>query len=105
MRHTLRDKGVLVGTNKINLTNKKALEEAIKRVEDFRAACIWQLDNGLWMTVDFLSKHHINKILSLQYRDKPDLVEFYGPGLTDRALKAISYCKAYVLFTRDTNEK
>ena len=88
-------------TSKSNLTSKKMLEDAIKRVEDFREACVWQLENGLWMTVDFLSKHHINRILSLQYRNKAELVEFYGEGLTDRALKTIPYCKAYVQFTRD----
>lgn len=90
--------------NKLSLTNKRSLEDAVKRVEEFREACIWQLDNGLWMTIDFLSKHHINRILSLQYRNRKDLVDLYGEGLTDHALKMIPACKAYVSFTRDINE-
>lgn len=86
------------------LPSSKSVQDAIVRVEDFREACRWGLEQGLWATIDFPSKHHINKILTLQYKNKKDILDFYGPGLTDRALKVLPYCKAYVQFTREINE-
>lgn len=95
-----------MATNKINLPSKRSIEEAIKRFEDFRSFCQYELDVGLWGTIDFPSKHHINKILQLQYKKQTEIVEFYGPGLADHINKVIPKCKAYVLFLRDgSNEQ
>ena len=85
---------------KVNLPSKKAIETSIGVVEEFRDLCQLQLETGYWATVDFISKHHLNKILSLQYRPKAELEEFYGKGLTERAIRTIQICKAYLMFVR-----
>lgn len=86
--------------HKVQLPNKKAIKESIDTVEEFRLLCKHMLDTGLWATVDFPSKHHINNLLQLQYRKTALLINKYGYGLTNRALEMIPYCKAYLTFTR-----
>lgn len=91
--------------NRPNLPSRKSIEGAINVVEDFRAVCKHQLDAGYWATTDFPSKHHINKILPLQYIDQDELVNYYGNGLTRRINIMVSICKAYISFLREDHEK
>lgn len=85
---------------KLNLPSKKSLKEAIEVFEGFRANCKYRLDVGLWATVDFPSKYHINKILQVQYRKRTDLISEYGVALTESAIELVSVCKLYLEFTR-----
>lgn len=90
---------------KSKLPSRKSIEDAIKVVDDFRAVCRHQLDVGYWATTDFPSKHHINKILQLQYISKDELFDWYGQGLARRINSMISICKAYLTFLREDHEK
>lgn len=91
--------------NKMKLPNKRSLEESLIRFDEFRILCQFQMEVGYRSTIDFPSKHHINKILQMQYRDKKDLLDLYGDGLTERILETIPFCKAYVSFVRETDEQ
>ena len=86
------------------LPNKRSVEQAIKVIEDFRAVCRHQMDLGYWATVDFPSKHHINKLLGLQerYRKREDLVRMYGEGLVRHISEIMPSCKAYVAFLQES---
>lgn len=90
---------------KFQLPSKRSIEEAIKVLDDFRAVCRHQLDLGYWATTDFPSKHHINKLLQLQYIPKEDVINFYGPGLSARVSNTINICKFYISFLREENDK
>ena len=90
---------------KQNLPSKKSVEDAIKIIDDFRAVCRHQMDVGYWATTDFPSKHHINKVLQLQYPNQEDLINYYGNGLTRRINSMVSICKAYISFLREDYEK
>jgi hypothetical protein len=90
---------------KSKLPSKKSIDDSIKIIDDFRAVCRHQLDVGYWATVDFPSKHHINKILQLQYIHKDELHFAYGQGLARRINSMIHICKAYVAFLREEHEK
>jgi len=74
-------------------------------MDGFRAVCRHQLDSGYWATTDFPSKHHINKILQLQYARHDDVVNVYGRGLSRRIDSMIIICKAYIAFLREDNDK
>lgn len=90
---------------KPQLPSKKSIDESIKVIDDFRAVCRHQLDLGYWATTDFPSKHHINKILQLQYMSKEDVIEAYGSGLARRIHGMIGVCKSYISFLREDNGK
>jgi len=79
---------------------KESLEDAIATFLGFQALCKHQMDLGYWATVDFPSKHHINKILSLQYMNRDFVDKIYGPTLAKRGLALIGVCKSYVDFAR-----
>jgi hypothetical protein len=98
-------KGDNTRDRKPNLPSKKSIEDALSVLDEFRAVCRHQLDHGYWATVDFPSKHHINRLLQLQYMNKDDLASTYGPGLTKRINGTISICKAYVAFLREEYDK
>lgn len=83
---------------------EEKLKEALNAFEDFRDMCQHQMDLGYWATIDFPSKHHINKILSLQYIDKELLEMVYGKGMVARTFKLMPYCKSYIAFVRDIKE-
>lgn len=84
------------------LPSKNSVQDSIQVVEKFRDICRFQLDLGYWVTADFPSKHHINRLLQLGYRSRSDLVESYGDSLTRYLLNAVvPMCRAYVQFTRD----
>lgn len=91
--------------NKLNLPSKKSVEDAIKRIDDFRTLCQFQMEVGYRSTIDFPSKHHMNKILQMQYRDKRDLIGIYGNGLVEKIFKMMPYCKSYIVFLRDADEQ
>jgi hypothetical protein len=80
------------------------LRQAVDVIWRFQGMCKLQLDLGYVVTMDFPSKHHINKILSLQYMDKEAIESVYGKKLADQALKLVSACKHYVAFTREFND-
>lgn len=81
------------------------LIEAIDTFENFRGLCKLELDLGYWATVDFPSKHHINKILSVQYMDRDILIGIYGKVLTNRVFEVLPHCKNYLKFLRSVDEK
>lgn len=85
--------------------SKDKLQEALDVFEEFREICRLQMELGYWVTLDFPSKHHINKILSIQYMDKETLYRNYGSGLIARAQSMIPYCKYYLSFIRDVEVK
>ena len=88
-----------------SLPSKKSVDEAIKLIENFRDLCRHQMDVGLWATADFPSKHHINRLLQLGYRNRADLAREYGEGLARHIYEITPTCKAYVAFMRDANEQ
>lgn len=95
----------MVKNNKTKLPSDRALREAIKAVEEFRLLCKFMLETGYWATVDFPSRHHINTLLQLQYRDVGELKKEYGLGLTRLALEELEKAKLYVEFLRDTHKE
>lgn len=76
------------------------VKEAIEVVMNFQMMCKHQLELGYWATVDFPSKHHINKILSLQYMDKATVDRIYGHSLAKRCAALLPLCKNYLEFTK-----
>lgn len=76
------------------------LKEAVDRIYNFRLLCQYQMEVGYWATVDFPTKHHINKILALQYSEREDLERVYGEKLVSQALDLIPHCKGYLEFTK-----
>ena len=85
--------------------SRDKLQESLDVFEEFREICKLQMELGYWVTLDFPSKHHINKILSIQYMDKETLYKNYGPGLIARAKTMVPYCKNYLSFIRDVEVK
>jgi hypothetical protein len=90
---------------KLQLPSKRSIEDCVKVIDDFRDVCRHQMDLGYWATTDFPSKHHINKILQLQYVNKDEILETYGNGLSKRINYMIVVCKSYVAFLREDNDK
>lgn len=86
--------------SKLSWPRRTNLIEAVDIFINFRELCVFQMDLGYWATVDFPSKHHINKILSLQYMDKKNLEDEYGSALIKQVFDLIPFCKSYVAFTR-----
>lgn len=84
---------------------KEKLVDAVEIFEKFRDICIWEMDAGYWATVDFPSKHHINKILSIQYMDREVLEAVYGTGLIKKTFKLMPYCKHYVQFVKEDKDE
>jgi len=84
---------------------KDKLEEAIDVMWRFKSMCNHQLDLGYWVTMDYPTKHHINKILSLQYMDAEVIRKVYGSKLAQRALELIPNCKLYIAFTKEYDSK
>lgn len=80
------------------------LQEALDVVERFRGMCQLQMDLGNWATMDYPTKHHINRILSLQYADKDELTLLYSLALVERIYKVIPYCKHYIMFIRESKD-
>lgn len=76
------------------------LKEAVDRIYNFRLLCQYQMEVGYWATVDFPTRHHINKILALQYSDRDVLERVYGKKLMLQALELVPYCKGYLEFTK-----
>lgn len=87
------------------LPTRKSVEEAIRVFENFRDLCRLEMETGYWATTDFPSKHHINRLLQLAYRNRGDLLAAYGDGLTRHIDEIIPSCRAYVQFTRDPREQ
>ena len=79
---------------------KKKLIEAINVFRRFQEMCKLQIDLGYWVTMDFPTKHHINKILSLQYMDLNMIEKVYGKSLVREALGLIPACRSYIAFTK-----
>lgn len=80
--------------------DRKLLTESVDIVWRFQKMCEFQLDIGNWVTMDFPTKHHINKILSLQYLEKDVIEAVYGPALSRQALELVPVCKAYLDFIK-----
>lgn len=80
---------------------KEKLKEAVDVVYRFQQMCKHQLDHGHWATMDFPSKHHINKILSIQYMEHDFVSNVYGPGLLRQVKELIPVCRAYIEFVKD----
>lgn len=85
---------------KLKLPSRKALKKSTDTVHNFREFCKHQMELGYWATIDFPSKHHVNNILQLQYRNRTDLLDFYGTALTEAALELVPTCKSYLEFLR-----
>jgi hypothetical protein len=81
------------------------LKLAIEVILEFQALCRHQLDLGYWATVDFPSKHHFNRILSLQYMDEVTAERLYGRHLAKRAQRLLPLCKSYLDFARFEESK
>jgi hypothetical protein len=77
---------------------RNKLIEAIDVVWRFQQMCSLQLDIGNWATMDFPTKHHINRILSVQYTDTETLHLMYGKKLTEQAMEVLPVCKLYLQF-------
>jgi len=80
--------------------DRKLLEESTDVMWRFQKMCEYQLDVGHWATMDFPTKHHINKILSLQYLETEVVEQVYGPVLSKRALELVPVCKKYLDFIK-----
>ena len=79
---------------------RERLVEALDVFENFQAMCNHQLDLGHWATIDFPSKHHLNKILCVQYIDEETSRRVYGDNLINRVFKTLPFCKTYVEFAK-----
>jgi hypothetical protein len=77
------------------------LRQAVDVIWRFQGMCKLQLDLGYLITMDFPTKHHINKILSLQYMDPEVIENVYGKRLMEQALALVPVCQHYVAFTRE----
>jgi hypothetical protein len=82
---------------------KDNLKDAVEIIWRFQSMCRHQLDLGYWVTMDFPTKHHINKILSLQYMDLEVIKQVYGEKLVQRAMSLIPACRHFVAFTKEYN--
>jgi hypothetical protein len=80
---------------------REKLVEALDRFNKFREACKLQLDLGYAFKVDFPSKLHLNKILSIQYIDRDVVEQIYGPALSKQIYIAIPHIKNYIKFTQE----
>lgn len=85
--------------------NRDKLAESVDAVWKFQQMCKLQLDLGYWVTMDFPTKHHINKILSVQYIEKAMVDKVYGSTLAKMALDLIPACRNFIAFTKGTDEK
>jgi hypothetical protein len=79
---------------------REKLIEALEIFQNFRDMCQFQMELGYWATMDFPTKHHLNKILSIQYMDKKMLEEVYGKVLVKRTFDMMPYCKSYISFVK-----
>lgn len=86
------------------LPSRRSVEDAIKVIEGFQAMCRHQMDLGYWATVDFPSKHHIGKILQMEWRDKAEVYRFYGDGLARHIYELLPVCQAYTRFLRNDRQ-
>lgn len=86
--------------NNFNLPSRESLKESIEIIRKFRDLCNLQLELGYWATADFPSKHHINKILQVQYRKYPDIIDYYGAGLGEAAISMVPICKSFLDFVK-----
>lgn len=80
--------------------DRKLLAESVDIIWRFQKMCAFQLEIGNWVTMDYPTKHHINKILSLQYLEKDVVERVYGPALSNQALELVPVCKAYLDFIK-----
>ena len=80
--------------------DRKLLAESVDIVWRFQKMCAFQLDVGNWVTMDYPTKHHINKILSLQYLESDVVQRVYGSTLSSRALELVPVCRAYLDFIK-----
>lgn len=87
------------------LPSRGSIENAIDVIDNFRDLCKHQLALGYWATIDFPSKHHLNKILQMQYAVRSEVYATYGKGLSDRIFGMIEPCKAYLYFLRGSDEQ
>lgn len=90
---------------RFSLPSKRSVEESIKVIENFRALCQHQWDLGYWATIDFPSKHHVNRILQMKYHDPAEIRSVYGNGLARHIDEIRPVCLAYRSFLRGPNEK
>jgi hypothetical protein len=84
--------------------NRAKLLEAYEIFEEFRGMCQHQMDLGYWATIDFPTKHHLNKLLAIQYMEEELLIKVYGKALVTQVKKLIPYCKGYLNFVREEVE-
>lgn len=84
----------------VGLPSKKSVDDSIRVIEDFRELCRFQMDLGYRSTIDFPSKHHINRILHLSYRSRSDLLVEYGEGLVRHIYDITPSCRAYIAFLK-----
>lgn len=91
-----KDRGI-----KSEWPRKDRLKEAVDAVYNFQQMCKHQMDLGHWATMDFPSKHHINKILSIQYMDHNVVNRVYGEGLLKQVKELIPACRAYIEFLKE----
>jgi hypothetical protein len=80
--------------------NREALKKSIDLLENLQTLCAFQLEVGLWASVDFPSRHHINRLLSLQYRPKQEVEHTYGEGFAARIYQSITLARAYLTFVK-----
>ena len=91
--------------NKIHAPHRRKLQEAVEVFENFREMCEMQFDLGYVFNTQFPSKHHINKILHIEYIPSEELNKLYSEALIKRAMRLIPACKSYILFVRGRNGK
>lgn len=85
--------------------NKKKLQEAVEIFDKFSQMCELQLDLGYVVPMQFPSKHHLNKILSIEYMDSAMLIQLYGAAFTQKAQRILPLCKTYVAYVRDVKNE
>lgn len=84
---------------------KERLQEAVSIVWNFQQMCKLQMDKGYMATMDYPTKHHINKILAVEYHDQTMLEEIYGSKLLLRAKSLVPVCKAYLNFIKEYHDE
>ena len=90
--------------DKTQWPKREKLIQALDVFERFREQCKLQMDLGYWVTMDFPTKNHLNKILSFQYLDRDVAEKIYGSTLTARTYDMVPSAKNYIKFIQDTHE-
>lgn len=84
--------------NKKKKAPRKSLAKSVDIVERFQAMCKLQMDLGNWVTMDYPTKHHLNRILDVQFMENEYADGVYGQALAKRARDLVPYVKSYIRF-------